>query len=306
VTGGEGRPIVARTREELGEGLGRLRMEHGSIALVPTMGFLHSGHLSLIDRAGARAGAVVVSIFVNPLQFGPDEDLDRYPRDPERDLGLASARGARLVFLPADGIIYPDGTPRVSVDPGPGGDVLCGRFRPGHFRGVLTVVAKLFGLIRPDVAVFGRKDLQQAVLIERMVRDLELGVAIDVAPVVREADGLAMSSRNAILTPEERARAVALSAALHAADREFRGGLRSGRALRSKVEEQLADQPGVRLQYVEVVDPATLEPMESVTEGAVLAVAGFVGRTRLIDNLPLGVEAPDPRSAPASMAKSAP
>ena len=279
--------IVTRTRAELARELAALR-PRGDLALVPTMGYLHEGHLSLVDRAAEAAATVAVSIFVNPLQFAPSEDFGRYPRDEPRDIGLLEARGADLVFAPGVEELYPDGEPVVTVDPGPMADRLCGAWRPGHFVGVLTVVAKLFGLFRPEVAVFGRKDYQQSVLVRRMVRDLELGVEILTAPTLREHDGLAMSSRNAYLSPEERTQAVGLSSALQEGRAAFRAGERSAEGVRRAVQDRLRDFPLLSSQYVEVVDPETLRPVEEVAAGTVVALAVFAGRTRLIDNLVLG------------------
>ncbi len=275
---------VVRTRAEVRAATAAAREEGHRVALVPTMGYLHEGHLSLVDRARARAGCVALSIFVNPLQFGPAEDLDRYPRDLERDLGLAEERGVDLVFAPSAAEMYPGGEPRVSVVADPSlEDRLCGAARPGHFRGVLTVVAKLFGVFTPDVAVFGQKDLQQALLVRRMVADLDMPLEVDVAPIVREPDGLAMSSRNVYLSPEERARALALPRAVEAVRALFASGETDGGVLRDAARSALA-VPGVRVEYAEIVDPATLAPVEHVFPGMVCAVAGRVGSTRLIDN----------------------
>jgi len=293
---------VAQTRDELAAELARLRSGGATVAFVPTMGFLHQGHLALLDRAKELADRVVLSIFVNPLQFGPGEDLDRYPRSLGRDLELASARGAVLAFAPSVQEMYPGGPPRVRVHPGPGGDLLCGAFRPGHFEGVLTAVARLFGLVRPEVAVFGRKDAQQVALVRQMVRDLELGVEIATAPLVREIDGLAMSSRNAYLTPAERAAAPALFQALSAADEAFRGGERRGTELEAMVRRRLesappegSGAPAFRLEYVQAVDAETLAPVEGADPGHLLAAAGWLGGTRLIDNVVLGADSSDPR-----------
>jgi len=280
--------IVARSREELSERLASLRASRGGIALVPTMGALHEGHLSLVDRAKESGDAVVATIFVNPLQFGPSEDLARYPRDEESDLRRLEERGADLAFVPSVNAIYPEGSPSVTVDPGPMAEVLCGPWRPGHFRGVLTVVAKIFGLVRPDRAVFGRKDYQQAVLIRRMVRDLDLGVEIELAPIVRESDGLAMSSRNAYLTPEERGQASELFRALTGARVAFTSGERRTARLKIIVERQLAAHALLHLQYVEVVDPSTLEAAEEAGPSDVALLAASCGTTRLIDNVVLG------------------
>lgn len=280
--------IVADTRTGLGDALRELRADGGSVALVPTMGFLHEGHLTLVDRARERADAAVVSIFVNPLQFGPGEDLEEYPRDRQRDLGLLAERGAGVAFIPSVEEMYPDGEPRVTVSPGAMGRVLCGAHRPGHFRGVLTVVARLLGLVRPEVAVFGRKDFQQGVLVRRMVADLELGVEVELAPVVREEDGLAMSSRNAYLDPEERADAPALHRALETAREAFAEGEREPGRLLDGIRARIADAPSLELQYVEAVDPGTLEPVGRLESGTVVALAAFCGTTRLIDNVTLG------------------
>ena len=278
---------VVRTRDELARTLDELRKQ-GEVALVPTMGYLHDGHLSLVDLAREEAASVAVSIFVNPLQFGPTEDYGRYPRDEPRDLELLRARRTDLVWVPSVEEVYPGGPPAVTIESGALGDRLCGAFRPGHFDGVLTVVAKLFGLFRPDAAVFGRKDFQQSVLVRRMVRDLELGpTRVRVAPTRREPDGVAMSSRNAYLSAEERKQAVGLFAALQAARERFAAGERSGSAILAGMNERLADFPLLHAQYVEVVDPDTLEPVETVDGSTVAALAAFAGRTRLIDNMSL-------------------
>lgn len=276
--------LVVATREELRARVAEARAGGASrVALVPTMGYLHDGHLSLLDAARAAADFVVLSIFVNPLQFGPREDLAVYPRDLDRDLELARARGADLVFAPSVAEMYPDGEPRVSVVPGEMADRLCGASRPGHFRGVLTVVAKLFNLVGPDVAFFGRKDYQQATLIARMVRDLEMPVSVVVLPTVREPDGLAMSSRNVYLSAGERERALALHAALTHATALFRAGEGDAGTLRAALLGTLRGA-GAEPEYGDVVDADTLVPLERAGPGAVLAVAARVGATRLIDN----------------------
>lgn len=248
------------------------------------MGFLHEGHLSLVDGAREQADVTAVSVFVNPLQFGEGEDLDRYPRDLDRDLGMLSSRGADLVFAPDVQEMYPHGEPVVTVDPGPMATRLCGAYRPGHFRGVLTVVARLFGLIRPDLAVFGQKDYQQSVLIRRMTTDLDLGVQIVVAPVVREADGLAMSSRNVFLSPTEREDAVGIRRGLLAVQESLDGGTSATSDLLEVFHKTLGDHPLLRLQYGEIVDPDGLENVDRVEAGSVLVVAAHCGSTRLIDN----------------------
>lgn len=266
-----------------------------TIGFVPTMGYLHEGHLSLIDLASRHADLVAVSIYVNPTQFGAGEDLDSYPRDLDRDLDLADKHGADIVFVPSDEEMYPWPQTVWVEPPEKMGRRLCGGSRPGHFRGVLTVVAKLFGMVRPDVAVFGRKDYQQAVLIQRMVRELALPVRIELAPIVREPDGLAMSSRNAYLVGGQRRTAVGLPRALRAVRDAFAGGERSAEALRRLARDVMEDA-GVRVDYADVVDPDDLSPLGEAGQDSVCAVAGFVGTTRLIDNASL--------AGPSSLADS--
>ncbi len=275
--------IVARDRGALSDALEPLR-ERGTVALVPTMGYLHDGHLSLVDIARESADSVVVSIFVNPLQFGVGEDLETYPRSEEHDLDRLRERGVEVVFTPTVPEMYPDGDPIVTVSPGRLGRRLCGAFRPGHFAGVLTVVARLFGLVRPDAAAFGQKDYQQATLIRRMVRDLEMGVEVVTGPIVREADGLAMSSRNANLTPAERESAVGLSRALEAGADALATGITDAPRVLDHVRAVLSGFDLLELQYAEVVDARSLETVDVVREGNVLALAAFCGTTRLIDN----------------------
>ena len=240
----------------------------GRIAVVMTMGALHEGHAELIRTAHAEADSVLVTVFVNPLQFGAGEDLDRYPRTLDADLALAEANGADLVFTPTPDVVYPDGSPLVRVSAGPMGDVLEGAHRPGHFDGVLTVVLKLLHLTRPDVALFGQKDAQQLACIRRMVRDLDLPVDVRAVPTVRESDGLALSSRNRYLSPDERQSALALSRALRTGD------LAAGRAV-------LDAEPGVVPDYLERVDSTSFEV---TPDGDLMVVAARVGTTRLIDN----------------------
>ncbi len=265
--------------------MGRARAGGQRVGLVPTMGFLHEGHLSLVDRCRQLADYAVMSIFVNPLQFGPREDLDEYPRDLERDVELAETRGVDLIFAPAEADLYPRPLAAV-VTPRRLADRLCGITRPGHFEGVLTVVAKLFGIVQPDVAVFGQKDFQQAVLIARMVEDLNLPVQIEVAPTVRDPDGLAMSSRNAYLTPEERQRALSLSRGLAAAVSAYRAGERSAAKLKAMIRGVM-DRAGVESEYVELSSAGDLESADRVGEDGVALVAARVGDTRLIDNVRL-------------------
>jgi pantoate--beta-alanine ligase len=279
------------TREALRHALAAPRSADRRIALVPTMGALHAGHLSLLDAAAAHADTVVLSVFVNPLQFGPGEDLARYPRQLGRDAELARGRGADMLFSPPADEMYPEGDPGVSIVAPGLADRLCGRSRPGHFSGVLTVVAKLFNVVAPDVAVFGRKDMQQLVLIRRMVRDLDYAIEIVGAPIVRDDDGLALSSRNAYLTPEQRTDALLLSRALRDAAARFAAGERDPATLVATARAVLEAGRDVRIEYVELADPAQLEPVTQARAGDVLAVAARVGATRLIDNHILGDDA---------------
>jgi pantoate--beta-alanine ligase len=284
------RPTVAatalRTKAELRAALAPGRREGLTVGLVPTMGYLHEGHLSLIRAARAECDLVVMSLFVNPTQFGPGEDLERYPRDEERDLRLAGEAGADLVFAPAVDEVYPEGFATAVAVSGALTEVLDGdpaRRGPVHFRGVTTVVAKLFNLVGPEVAYFGQKDAQQAVVIRRMVRDLDFPVRIEVLPTVREADGLAMSSRNAYLEPADRERATALARALAAAQRGARAGS-LGIGLEAAHRE--LDAAGIEPEYLEARDAETLEPVVQLGVRPVLvAVAARVGAARLIDNV---------------------
>ena len=257
------------------------------IALVPTMGALHEGHLALVDEARRRADRVVMTLFVNPLQFGPAEDLARYPRDLAGDRALAASRGVDMLFAPEATAMYPPGS-EVRVVPGASADRWEGASRPGHFAGVLTVVAKLFHLVDPDVACFGRKDIQQVVLIRQMVRDLDWPLELAVVPTVREPDGLALSSRNRYLSAEERRDALALSRALAAAHTAWRGGERRASQIEARMREVLAMSPGVRPEYIAVTEPTALSPLDTVDGGTVIALAARVGSTRLIDNIILG------------------
>jgi pantoate--beta-alanine ligase len=254
------------------------------VALVPTMGFLHAGHLALVDDARRRAELVVMSIFVNPLQFGPGEDFDRYPRDLDRDRALARDRGVDLLFVPTVATMYPPGAD-TRIMPGAAGDRWEGAARPGHFAGVLTVVGKLFHLVEPEVACFGQKDIQQVTLVRRMVRDLDLPVELSVVPTVREEDGLALSSRNSYLGPNERQDALALNHGLGAAAVAWRTGERAGPALEAVVAREIAAAPALRADYIAAIDPEHLQRVDEAMPGTILAAAVRVGRTRLIDNL---------------------
>jgi pantoate--beta-alanine ligase len=253
------------------------------LGLVPTMGALHEGHLALVRASRSQCDAVAVSIFVNPTQFGPAEDLSKYPRQFERDLALLEKEGVEILFAPGLEEIYPQGASTWVTVEGLS-DRLDGRSRPGHFRGVTTIVAKLFHIIEPDVAFFGQKDAAQLAVIRRMVRDLNFAVEIVSCPIVREADGLAMSSRNLYLNPEERARALVLQRSLCRVQGEFDAGERSAARLISVAKEVFAGEPQVVLDYFEIVDPDTLDPVEGIAQRTLVAVAAFVGSTRLIDN----------------------
>lgn len=256
------------------------------IGLVPTMGYLHAGHLSLVACARARADVVVVSIFVNPTQFGPREDLARYPRDFARDERLCREAGVDVIFHPSAEGMYAPGHSTWVVEEALSRP-LCGAARPGHFRGVATVVTKLFHAVQPEVAVFGRKDAQQALLIERMVRDLDFPVAIVVAPIVREPDGLAMSSRNVYLSPDERRRALAIARGLGKAEAAYAGGERAAAVLCGLVRTEI-EAAGGRPDYVELRARDSLAELAAADRPAVLAVAAFFGPTRLLDNAYLG------------------
>ncbi len=256
------------------------------VGLVPTMGSLHEGHLSLVRRARAECASVAVSIFVNPSQFGPDEDLSSYPRDLARDLYLLKAENIDLVWMPSPEVMYPSGFQTwVTVEEV--ARLLEGAMRPGHFRGVATVVAKLFNAVRPQSAYFGQKDAQQVAVVRQMARDLDFPLDVIVCPIVRDLDGLALSSRNAFLDSKQREAAPVLYRALVAAGTAFESGERSAERLRKIVAETIADEPRVRLQYVSCAHPDTLQELETITGNALLSLAAFVGQTRLIDNLVL-------------------
>jgi len=274
------------------------RARSHTIGFVPTMGYLHEGHLRLVDRARALAERVVVSSFVNPLQFGPNEDLARYPRDLERDRKLATTRGVDCLFVPEASVMYPGASePLARIVPGPVADTLEGAARPGHFTGVLTVVAKLFHIVGPDVAVFGRKDFQQAILVKRLVQDLDFPLTIDVAPTVRELDGLALSSRNTYLSPDERRSALALSRTLRMLEQTWRGG-EADPAKLQRIGLASLRVPGVTPEYCALIDE-NLEPVKRLTAHTVAVVAARVGTTRLIDNVVLGEGiGADPRVTP--------
>jgi pantoate--beta-alanine ligase len=274
---------IVRSIPELRVALKAVRDSGQSIGLVPTMGFLHEGHASLIRQSTARCDTTVVSVFVNPTQFCPGEDLAKYPRDLERDQNLCLRLGVGTLFIPEPSEIYPTGF-STSIEVGPMGDALCGRVRPGHFRGVATVVTKLFNLVQPDLAFFGQKDLQQTSIIRRVVKDLNLPVDILVAPTVREPDGLALSSRNAYLGPQARQTALGISRGLFAAEARFRGGERDAALLIATVRQELQGMDVI--QYCEAVDPLTMDALSGpINRPAALCVAVVLDGTRLIDNV---------------------
>lgn len=276
---------------DLRQRLDAVRGAGGTIGVVPTMGAFHEGHRSLMRAARARHDVVVVSLFVNPLQFGPDEDLDRYPRDLDGDLAVAAYEGVDLVFAPSVTEMYPDGPPLTTVHVERLVDGLCGAGRPGHFDGVATVVAKLFALVGPATAYFGRKDAQQLAVVRRMAADLCLPVEVVACPLVREADGLALSSRNRNLAPAEREAATVLFRALTSGADLVLGGERDAGRLRRVVANVATTEELVRLEYAGVVDAGTLEPLEVLEGDVLVAVAARVGGVRLIDNVTLQVDA---------------
>ncbi len=278
---------IIRTVEEMKARTRALRSDGSVVGFVPTMGSLHEGHLSLVRMAGELSDSVVVSIFVNPTQFGPSEDLDRYPRDLERDVALLEDAGAAIVFAPEASDIYPRGYATV-VHVQRLGEKLCGAFRPGHFDGVCTVVAKLFEIVRPNLAVFGQKDGQQAAILERMVEDLGLDVRIIRGPTVREPDGLALSSRNSYLSDEERAEAPVLRASLEHARSLHDSGETDAAKMLGAVRAMIESKPHARVQYISAVDWKSLDDVTELRAGTMLVLAVFFGKTRLIDNLVLG------------------
>ncbi len=257
-----------------------------TLGFVPTMGALHEGHLALVRAAKARCNVTAVSIFVNPLQFGPTEDLAKYPRPLERDTALLEALGVDLLFLPSVEEMYPAGA-QTRVTVAGISDKLDGASRPGHFHGVTTVVSKLFEIVRPDLAFFGQKDAAQVAVLRKMVSDLDMDVELIVCPIVREKDGLAMSSRNVYLSPEQRQQALVLYRSLLRVQSAVDRGERDAAKLREIGEQVIAEEPEVRLDYFAIVDPETLDPVANTTRGALVAVAAYVGATRLIDNIVL-------------------
>jgi pantoate--beta-alanine ligase len=275
---------ISNTIEEMQAACRAVRRGGQRLGFVPTMGALHEGHLSLVRAARACCEVVAASIFVNPTQFGPSEDLAKYPRNFDRDRDLLAKEGVELLFAPSVEEMYPAGTVSWVTVEGLSSK-LDGRSRPGHFRGVTTVVAKLFHFIEPDVAFFGQKDAAQVAIIRRMVRDLNFPVEIVACPIVREADGLAMSSRNAYLDPRQRKQALALQGSLMQVKKLWEAGERDAAKLAAAGREEIATEKSIRLDYFEVVDPDSLDPVDTVAGGALVAVAAFVGTTRLIDNI---------------------
>jgi len=277
---------VYNTIYDIRKELALLRSAGKTIGLVPTMGYFHEGHLSLMEVARKNCEIVVVSLFVNPTQFGPNEDLAKYPRDFERDEQMAKERGVDIIFYPDSREMYPDPFLTYVMTEKLSG-MLCGESRPIHFRGVTTIVAKLFNIIQPDVAVFGRKDAQQAIIIKKMVADLNFPVEIIVAPIIREADGLAMSSRNTYLSSEERKQAPIIYRALQKASEMVRRGELDAGCVERSIRQQIETAPLARIEYIEIVNEKNLEPVKTIDPGTFVAVAVRFGKTRLIDNVVL-------------------
>ena len=275
---------IIGTVENLRKELTPLRKFGKTISLVPTMGYFHEGHLSLMDIARKNSDIVVVSLFVNPIQFSPNEDIERYPRDFERDEQLAEERGVDIIFYPDVKEMYPEpfytyvSTEELSR-------VLCGASRPIHFRGVTTIVAKLFNIVQPDIAVFGQKDAQQAIIIKQMIKDLNFPIKIIIAPIIREKDGLAMSSRNRYLSSEEREQAPTICKALTRAHEEVRLGNKNTKEIEDLIREIISSADLARIEYIGIIDDSTLKNVESIEDGTFAAVAVLFGRTRLIDNV---------------------
>ena len=279
---------ICKTIQEIRAVCSTARRDGKRLGLVPTMGALHQGHLSLVRAAKAQCDVVAVSIFVNPTQFGPNEDFAKYPRTFEKDCGLLEKEGVDLIFAPSVDEMYPPNAVSYVTVEGLS-TRLCGKSRPGHFRGVTTVVSKLFHIVEPDVAFFGQKDAAQVAIIRRMVRDLNFPVEIVVCPIVREADGLAMSSRNSYLDPQQRKSALVLYRSLMQVQKQFEGGTHNSAKLIANAKEVFAEEPSVRLDYIEIVDPDTLDGLTDLSQPALVAVAAFVGKTRVIDNITLNV-----------------
>lgn len=282
------KPTLIQTVDDVRSAAAHARQRGQSIGLVPTMGALHEGHASLIRAARAQTGFVVVSIFVNPTQFGPKEDFSRYPRRLEKDLQLCRHEEVDAVFSPGAETMYPQGF-STYVEVTGLQDVLCGALRPGHFRGVATVVLKLFTIVQPDIAYFGQKDFQQVRIIEQLIRDLNVPVRLQRCPTVRESDGLALSSRNQYLDPEQRRQAVVLFQALEEARQNIEGGERDGDVIRRRLAARIGTAPDARIDYADVADAECLQSIKTVVRDVVVALAVKFGDTRLIDNIPVSV-----------------
>lgn len=261
-----------------------MKKENKLVGLIPTMGYLHEGHLSLIRAARKQSDTVIVSIFVNPIQFGPDEDFEKYPRDIKKDEELARSCGVDVLFCPQKEAMYPENfSTFVNVEKLT--EVLCGKSRPGHFRGVTTVVMKLFEIIKPDIAYFGQKDAQQVYVIKKMIEDLNMDITMKIMPIIREADGLAMSSRNVYLTKSERKTASFLYGSLKLAEDLVASGEKSSRKITKKMRDLISEEPSIKIDYVSIVQTKSLKEIASVEGEILIAVAAFIGRTRLIDNV---------------------
>jgi len=279
--------VVVRNIKKMQKLSDEWRKKGKIIVFVPTMGYLHEGHLSLMRRGKKLGDVLVFSIFVNPIQFNQREDYEKYPRDEKRDLELAKEAGADVAFIPSEKEMYPE-TPLTYVDVNKITENLCGAFRPGHFRGVATVVTKLFNIVKPHIAIFGEKDYQQLKVIERMVRDLNFDIKIVPGKTIREKDGLAMSSRNARLTPDERRKATIINRALKEAKTLFLTGVRDAYKIISCARDIMEKEPALRIEYLKVVHPDTLEDVQEIKDNALIATAVWIGNVRLIDNIMLG------------------
>lgn len=274
---------VIKKIDEMRSAVSGIKSRGMSIGFVPTMGYLHEGHLSLVRESLRKADVTVVSIFVNPAQFGPREDFKEYPRDLNRDSEVLEREGVDYLFVPESDEIYPQGH-KTYVEVYDLQDKLCGRSRPGHFRGVCTVVLKLFNIINPDISFFGQKDAQQAIILKRMVKELNLEVIIKVLPIIREEDGLALSSRNKYLTQEERKAALVLSKSLKVAQSMMEKGQRDSAAIIKEMKEIIGREPLAKIDYVEIVDTDRLNPVAKIEKKALVAMSIFIGKVRLIDN----------------------
>lgn len=279
---------IIKTATEIKTALQAHKKEEKTIGFVPTMGYLHQGHLSLIKKAREASDIVVISIFVNPAQFGPREDFQRYPRDLERDAKLSEKLGVDYIFYPEASEMYPQDY-KTYAEVTELSDKMCGRSRPGHFRGVATVVLKLFNIIQPDIAFFGQKDAQQAIIIHRMVEDLNLDVKIEILPIIREEDGLAMSSRNNYLNPQERQAALVLYRSLKLAEKLIKEGERKAANIIHQMEQLIAKEPLAKIDYISITDNKNLQELEVIDNEVLIALAVYMGKTRLIDNIVISV-----------------